>query len=261
MVKLPILVLLLLPLLVFQASAWSETNLQDFVGGVYNKTDCRNQTLNITEILLQENITEPAARTLNIYVGDGSCESFVRAAHDWFGLNYPSVTCPERFNDWVHTYFGEWNWKFADCGVIYTKQELSLLIDEYYQDFFTGELVFDEPTQADYTFNTTEQPQEPQQQREQWNPFGGGGISKNSIWDTWFFIPNWVIVEILLLLAAFLLGQKIWNHHAFKATDFKMDYNAGEVAVAMSTVHKLRVLLIIFVGVNIGWWAVFFKIL
>lgn len=260
MTKIPLFLVLLI--LLPTAYGWTQTNLNDFVTYAYAKTSCHNETLDISKILLEENATTPDFTKLKVYENAPYCENLVRAGYHYFQLNDPQPSCP-RFYDRIHEWFGLWNWKFTDCGIVFTKADLDTLLLQYQTDFFTGELtVTTQPhkyqplTEYNYTESNQTQPK---------NNIGGGGggmpnIGKNSVWENWLGIPNWAIIEIILLIVSWFITGVVWGWRSSEVTDFYVYGKSRSKNIVKSGAGKLKMLFGIFLILNIVWW-VFFAII
>jgi hypothetical protein len=223
---LALLVALLALLAAQPASCWSDDNIRDFASAAYAKspTPCQE---NLTEQLNSVLNQTPDIELFKAFYNRSDCRGFIWASYHYFQLNDPKVACL-RFYQRVHEWWGEWNWKFEDCGVSFSKADADRLIEDYANGYWAKSLILVTPLGDSYTPYLTGQGNLDQTQDNQ-DQAGGGGLpdfsaGKYLVWETWFFMPNWAVLELFLLLFSMVIAHKfsttsLWDHSVAKDGD------------------------------------------
>lgn len=218
-----ILVVLLLPL----TSAWELYNLEDFIGQAYESARC-DEVVNISNLLIEENATEPSYSIMRSYTRNQTCENFVRAGYHFFQLTDPTPTC-SRFYPTIHEWFNlsDWGFKAPDCGIDLKKSDLDALIYDFRSGFFSGDLQVDQFVLREES-PLQEPPATTKDSTNETNTTlgirGGSGSERlrDYIWASPLYMPNWVILEIIFIILSIWVPRTFfWNRKTYQRAEDK----------------------------------------
>jgi hypothetical protein len=240
--------------------AWELPNHIDFAEATYELSDC-NETLNLTELMINESRYNPNFETLLSYMQLPNCENYARGTYHYLTLHDPKPTCTRFYNathDWISSDY--WNWGFNSCGIEFHKSDWDYLVTDYSHGFWLGELedvyiepsfpIYDEPNQT----NITNKSQESDERF-----LGGGDNNKAWVWETWLFIGNYLWIELALLLLSLFISRLYWNSDTYKK---KEDYSDDPfMNTNMSGFKKFQIVIFWFLIFSAIFWAAFYLFL
>ena len=177
------------------------------------------------------------------------CRGFIWTAPIYFQLKDPRIC--ERFYTRVTDWWDYSDWRFVDCGVVYTKGDLDAFIEDYAAGYWSKTLQMpSKPVSPNLTQNFTEPeiivPE----------PLLGGGVSGvgHAVFQTWIFLPNWVWFELLLLIVCFKAAHK-WSQDDLWVESYGQKEGGYASNKVVSWMKMMKYWGVMFVILSLVFWV------
>jgi len=247
--KVPILILiLLLPL----SSAWTDTNLRLMSEKAYSMRECDQEFAELWDSRINQTPTWDLF--LELY-NKTDCKGYGWGAPIYFQLNDPRIC--ERFYTRITDWWDYSDWRFVDCGIVYTKADLDAFIEGYATGYWSKTL---QMPQKPVSHNLTQTHTEPEIIAPE--PLLGGGMSGvgHAVFQTWIFLPNWAWVELLLLIVCFRVAMGFSEDNLWVESYGQKEggYASNKV---VSWVKMMKYGTIMFVIFSLVFWVVVLLVL